>query len=155
MITSVGVRQRGESVVLGGGSEKAFLSVCWSVFVLIGLSMVAVGTAVADRVTGGVVLAGSGWVLARLLRAEVVAHPNTLVIRGWWRRTLTWSEVAGADVVAANPATRLFGILRVQDGSGRRIKVDGIGYWMRSRDPATLPVGLMAAEINRRAGAPT
>ena len=150
----VGIDRKGDEVVLRGGSEKAFPAVAWSIFVLIGLSMVTVGTALADRVTGGLVLIFVGWVFIRLLRVQVRASTDTLVIRGWWRsRTLRWADVIGAEVVAANPASRLFGILRVRDASEGWTKVDGIGNWLRSADPDALPVAIMAAEINKRAAA--
>jgi len=117
--------------------------------------MLTVGTALADRVTGWLVLIAAGWVFFRLLRVQVRATGDVLVVRGWWRsRTMPWSEVAGAEVVAANPRSRLFAVLRVDDAAGRAFKVDGVGSWLRTSEPDALPVAVMAAEINKRAGAP-
>lgn len=148
----MGIRRKDQEVILGGGSEKWLLAVAWSIFMVIGLSMVSVGTAVADRVTGILVVGFSGWVLVRLVRVQVRATRDALLVRGWWRhRTVSWTEVQHAEVAAANPGSRMFAILVITTTTGTRIRVDGIGNWMPAKKKDALPVAIMAAEVNERA----
>src|SRR5205807_54569 len=131
---------------------KGFLGAAYSVFVLIAVSMITLGNGAADRVTGAIVLLASGWVLFRLARVQVRISTSHLLIRSWWRsRRLSWDEVVGAEVIPANPMSRLFAILMVRLRDGGRVKVDGIGNWMRRRERDALPVAQMAAAINDRA----
>lgn len=149
----MGFERQGYDAVLAGGAEKVWMAVAWSVFLLVGVALLT-GDVPGDFESGVLLTAFSLWALVRLVRAQVRTTPDRLLIRGRWRtRHLRWDEVAGAEVVPANAGTNLFGILRVTLVNGRSIKVDGVGDWLPRRDPSTLAVTSMAAEINQRVAA--
>ncbi len=141
----------GESSVLRGGALAVWMTVCWAVCAVVGLSLVRIGDALSTRVLGVAVLVVAGWMGWGLVRSEVRADPSHLLVRTAWRtRRLAWDDVAGAAAEPGNPVTRLFAVLRIDTVSGRTIKVEGIGDWLLGRDPAQLPVCEMAAAINKR-----
>src|SRR5439155_20455819 len=112
------------------------------------------GKTAGDKLFGALVLGAAGYSFVRLVRVQVRAEPDQLVVRGWLRtRHLRWNDVSEATVISANPISGLFDILLVIERSGKRTKVDGVGSWTRRRPGAAHSVANMAAEINRRAAA--
>jgi len=143
----------GDGLVLRGGSERAAgATVCVGMAMLAVPAMFGAG-GIPSLIIGSILILVLGTCCVRWLRVEVRAEEDWLILRGgpFRSRRLSWQDVAGAKVVPAGPVP-LFAILQVTGRNGRRIKLDGTGYWMPFRHVADLPVGLMAAEINRRAG---
>ena len=147
------IREVGGTTALGGTGEKFWLALCWSVFVLIGASGAAYGENAGERVFSAAFLAVNAVLLVRIIRIQVRAEPDHLVLRGLLRtRRLPWDQVESALVVPTNDFG-LFGIVRITDRAGRRVKADGVGNWLPRRDVEGLPVSRMAAVINGRARA--
>lgn len=103
---------------------NTWLAACWSVFLLVGLSMLLVAESTGvERVMGGGITVGSVFMIWSALRREVHVGTEGFVIRQFRTRHVPWASLRSVRV---GPS----GI-----GYGIRIRVEG------DRFPRLLPVG--------------
>jgi Bacterial PH domain len=144
------VREKGDVVVLRGGSEKALLAVGFGVIALSCLILAVRTGPPVTHVLGSILFLAVGLLWVRGMKAEVRAERDLLVLRTPFRtHRIQWSAVVGADVVPTN-GNRIFAIVRVTLRSGKRIKVDGAARKWSNAHNESSDVGKMVAEINRR-----